>query len=103
MIYRILKAILAAEKAEEWDEKRLLPEALKTTEENRDRLTLKLCDAGYITGLHIIRDVDDLEKPVILWQKSRPTLTIAGLEYLENNGMMQKVKAIAKGIIETVK
>lgn len=100
IIYRILNAIIAYEKAEEKDLIRFSPEVLKTTAENRDRLITKLVKDGYVDGMTIISGIDNAPAPVILWHSSNPTITIKGMEYLEQNSMMQKAKHIARDIID---
>ena len=102
IIYRILKAIVEYEKAEEPSLLYFEPERLKTTAENRDRLILKLVDAGYIKGIYTIDDIDGQTKPVIIWNRSTPTITVEGMQYLEENSMMRKVANALKGIGETL-
>jgi hypothetical protein len=97
IIYRILKALQANMTAEEWDMRCLSSVALKTEDTKRDALLLLLQDSGYISGLrteqfiHMPAPAVDLSTP--------PRITLKGLEYLEENSMMKKAKAIAKGII----
>ena len=102
IIYRILKAIKHYEMAEIKTLEHFTPDMLKTTKENRDRLILKLIDAGYVTGFRVVQKIDGLESPVILWETSNPSVTIKGLEYLEDNSMMKKVKETLKGIANVV-
>lgn len=101
-IYRILKAVRSYELAEEGSLLWFEPERLKTTAENRDRLVLKLIDKGYLKGFHIIRDIDGQTKPVIVWRDSSPEITIEGMEYLEENGLMKKAAELVRGIREVL-
>ena len=99
IIYRILKAIQNYETAEIKTLEHFMPDILKTTKENRDRLILKLIDAGYVTGFRVVQEIDGLESPAIIWESSNPSITIKGLEYLEDNTMMKRVKETLKGIV----
>ena len=103
IIYRILKQIRSMELSEEPCDTFLDPEILKTTAPKRDNLVLKLLDSGYITGIRIIDGIDGQRMPHILWASSRPSVTLQGLEYLEENSMMKKAKDLAKGIFDYVK
>ena len=96
IIYRILRNINIMAKAEEPDMRLLSAQALKTTEENRDRLILNLIDDGYVKGFHVLDNVDGLLKPVILWDRSQPSITTAGMQYLQENSMMKKAMEMAK-------
>lgn len=98
IIYRLLQAIIAYEKAEERTLDFFLPERLKTSAENRDRLLVKLVRAGYVDGVRVADDINNLTQPVVLWSASAPSITIRGMEYLEENSMMRKAAAVARGI-----
>lgn len=103
IIYRMLQAILSMETLEKPDVEALLsPEVLKTSQEKRDALALKLLSAGYIEGLRLITNIDGQKYAHILWKHSAPTVTLRGLEYLEENSLMKKAKDLAKGIVEIV-
>lgn len=82
-IARILSAIRVSEEKTSFDPALIDPSVLKVTAECRDTLTLKLSKAGYIDGLFVIDSIDNLDRPRILWEKSRPSVTLAGLEYAQ--------------------
>lgn len=99
IIYKILKAISAAMDYEEFDDDRISPDVLKTTELRRDRLLIELQESGYIKGLRIksfANSGDIIIKPI------KPRITIKGIEYLENNSIMKKAAEMIKGIAEII-
>lgn len=85
---------------EEFDPNILAPEALKCSEEKRDKLLIQLQNAGYISGLRIVRYT---RQPAYIQTPISPEITIKGLEYLEENSLMKKAANLAKGIVDTIK
>lgn len=100
IIYRILRAIKNSMDYEEFDTAILSPEALKCSEEKRDKLLIQLQDSGYISGLRIARY---LRQPAFIQGPISPEITIKGLEYLEENSLMKKAANLAKGVVDTIK
>ena len=98
-IYAILKVLADAMDAGEVDLRLLDPERLGVSENRRNALLAMLVDEGYIEGVHAPRYADRKDRPVYLM---RPSITLKGLEYLEENSMMRKAADIAKGIIDVV-
>ena len=98
VIYRLLKAVAAYERAEEKSLLWFEPDRLRTTVRERDRLAVKLLRAGYIAGLNVLDDIDNQMAPVVLWNASRPEITLAGMEYLEENSLMRRAAALAREI-----
>lgn len=98
IIYRLLKAIIAYEKAEEKTLEYFTPERMKTTAENRDRLLIKLMKSGYVEGICTSAGIDNFPDEVVIWNCFSPSITIKGMEYLEDNSMMKKAAALVKGI-----
>ena len=99
LVYRLLRAISQMESAEERDEHMMLlsPEVLKTTEEARDQAVMKLQKAGLIDGVHILKNVNGMQNPVIIWSATYPSLTHAGMMYLESDPAMVNERNKAKG------
>lgn len=97
--YRILRAISQMESAEERDENMTLlcADALKMNDDVRDLVVRDLMDRGYITGIHVIRNIDGLRNPVIMWDASYPSLTPAGRDYLEKSREMKAERDKARG------
>lgn len=53
---------------------------------------------GYITGLSIKRSIDG----EICCSISHPRITLKGLEYLQENSIMQKAASLAKGVADII-
>lgn len=68
---------------------------LKTTEAERDALACKLQREGYITGLYIIETLD-AGPDTVLWEQSRPAVTIKGLELMQTSEPLRKAAAELK-------
>lgn len=102
VIARLLAAIKAGEDDPPFDVALVSPKALKTTELKRDRLALKLQKAGYIDGLFVVDDIDNLPEPVVLWDSSSPSITLDGLEYIATNTTLRKAGAEIKAFAADV-
>ena len=100
-IYRILKALSAAIDDEEFDPERLSAEALGTTERRRNAMLVMLLENGYISGVEAVFYRGGRDP----WPRARlasPRITLKGLEYLQENSIMQKCAKIALGIADRV-
>lgn len=77
-----------------------LPLSVSAQTHNRfQALLIQLQKAGYIEGLNIvqyIRQPERIEPPM------EPHITLQGLEYLQENSLMKKAAAFAKGVKEIV-
>ena len=62
---------------------------LKTYDAERDALACKLQREGYIDGLYIIETLDE-GPDTVLWEQSRPEVTIKGLELMQNSEPLRK-------------
>lgn len=58
-------------------------EALAMPETERDKAALRLYENGYIDGLQIIDGIDRQRAPFIYWPGAKPSVTLKGLEYME--------------------
>ena len=101
LIYRILKYLQMSLDIEEPDFTPISADALEMTQAKWSRIMKMLDDEGYISGLNIIK-INNAPFPFVKFTKST-TLTLKGLEYLEENSMMQKAAKIAKGVMEAIK
>lgn len=96
IIYRILKLL---QQSMDFDSEGFNAERFGTNPNRFQALLIQLQRAGYIEGLDIvqyIRQPEHIEPPM------HPKITLKGLEYLQENSMMKKAAAIAKGIKEIV-
>ena len=99
IIYKILRILQKAMDLEEFDKNTISNDALGLSLPKWSRLMAMLLNEGYITGVKTWNAMDCAYPRVVL---TRPELTLKGLEYLEENGLMKKAANIAKGIIEIV-
>ncbi len=98
LIYRILKILRDSMSADEFDENRIAPERLGTDKNTRDAILVQLLHAGYIEGPQETQCLSDTRPTLTDLQYTK--ITLAGLEYLEENNWMQKAARLAKGIVE---
>lgn len=98
IIYKIIRILQKAMDLEEFDSEELSAEALGLTVPKWSRLMAMLLKEGYISGGQTWNTMDCGYPKVAL---TRPELTMKGLEYLEENGLMKKAAGLAKGIIGT--
>lgn len=94
IVYRILKALEASMNSDEFDADAISAERLKITENRRDKLLIQLLNAGYIENLHVKKYVDEVFPTVQILPDT--TITLKGLEYLEENSLMSKAKDFIK-------
>ena len=86
---RLLAAIRAGESCPAFNTALVDERVLKTTAENRDALARKLAKAGYIDGLYIVETLDE-GPDMILWEESRPEVTVKGLEFMQQSEPLHK-------------
>ena len=98
IIYRILKTLEVSMDAEEFDRCSISAETLRVSEQRLLSLLRMLVEAGLIEGVHI--DVDAVGNFMV--SESRPRLTLKGLEYLNENSLMQRAMKMAKGIKDSI-
>lgn len=99
---RLLAAIKASEEQRSFSTSMVSPKALKTTEEIRDSVAIKLQRSGYIDGLFIVDDIDNMPYPVVMWNASNPTITVKGLEFMQTSSPLRKAGAEIKDIAEDI-
>lgn len=99
VIYRILKAIYDAMDYDEFDFNTISPEALRVTPQKRDALLVMLSKCGLIDGAKLIPVAGGSIQVNFL---GKPRLILDGLEYLEENSLMQKAAKAVKGIMDII-
>ena len=95
IIYRILKYLEAALDVAAPDMIPISAEPLGLTPERWKALMLMLSEEGYIKGLYYKEYVG--EESVLRVDKVK--ITLKGLQYLEENSMMRKVKDETTGVV----
>lgn len=98
VIYRILKALEKAMDFDEFDMDLISYGTLGISENRWLKIMAMLKNEGYIEGLSIKRGLGD----EYLVSGSRPEITLRGLEYLNENSLMRKAAAFAKGVAEAL-
>lgn len=98
IIYRILKYLEAALDVTAPDMTPIKAESLGLTEERWKSLMLMLHKEGYIEGLSYKQYVG--EESVMRVEKVK--ITLKGLEYLEENSLMQKIKNAAMDVVDII-
>ena len=100
LMARLLAAIRVSEDKEVFDLNLVSEQVLNTTARPRDKMAMKLQNAGYITGIVKLDGIDNLEEDIIMWNESKPEVTIKGLEYIQNSEPLRKQKETAQLIPE---
>ena len=98
IIYRILKALEESMDAEEMDDRIISAEALGVSRPRLLSILRMLLQAGLIEGIAVETDVAGN----FLVSKGRPRLTLKGLEYPNENSLMQRAMKMAKGIKDCI-
>lgn len=93
-VYRILSALKKAMDLPGFDVQQIGHEALGATHERWCRYMEMMADVGYITGVEIQRFITG-ETSV---DARDIRITLKGLEYPQENGIMRKLYKAAKGI-----
>lgn len=99
IIYRILKILKDTMDLEKFDNNMLSAESLKILIPKWSRIMALMVQEGYITGIDVWNSMDCRYPRVGM---VRPEITLKGLEYLEQNGLMKRAANIAKGIRSTI-
>lgn len=99
-IYRILSILQKSLDFEAIDVQRLSADNLAITEPKRKALLDMLLKNGYIEGFQVIQYIGDPIPSLEGLENIR--ITLKGLEYLEENSLMQKAARLAKGIAEVI-
>lgn len=104
--FKIMAQLLGAIRACEGDtfNMALVSEGqLRCSEKECDMLAVKLQKARYIEGLYIVDDIDNQPYPVILWEQSKPYITIAGITFIaENKPLREAIKELTKGALNAL-
>lgn len=95
-VYKILASLERAMDCPAFDIQDVGPDALGVTPERWARYIEMMVDVGYIKGVSVRRDI--LGETIVEANGAR--ITLKGLEYLQENTIMQKIYNAAKGIKE---
>ena len=97
-VYHILSTLEKAMDITEFDTSQIRAEVIGVSEQRWARYIEMMADVGYIKGVSVnegiygdlLVNIDDIR------------ITLKGLEYLQENGIMQKMYRAAKGIKEII-
>lgn len=95
-VYKILTALEKAMDLPEFDIMQVGPDALGVTPERWYRYIEMMADVGYVKGVVITKNI--LGETNVIAENAR--ITLKGLEYLQENSIMQRIYKAAKGIKE---
>ena len=95
---RILAAIRANEGNLVFNTSLVDEKIIKADAKTRDWIALQLQKEGYIEGLFVIDDIDNMERPYIMWDASTPHLTIKGIEFINENQPLRKAMKEIKDV-----
>lgn len=98
VIYRILRYLEKAMDYEEADVDFISASALGITEQRWLAIMEMLVKENYVSGISVKRSVDG----DACLSVSDIRITMKGLEYLQENSLMQKAANLAKGIAEII-
>lgn len=104
LIVKLLGIISEQEKAREYNPLMFNEHCIGCPQAQIDCLAKKLQDAGYVSGLMTTEDIDNCDDNLILWELSKPSITLAGIEYMETNSAFLKAKkSLSEAMISTGK
>ena len=95
-VYKILTALEKSMDMEEFNMDLISPERLGVSYERWSKYMEMISDVGYVKGVEVDRDITGAT--VVNCDNIR--ITLKGLEYLQENSIMQKLYKAAKGIKE---
>ena len=98
IIYRILRYLEKAMEYDEVDMDFISAEKLGVSERRWEAVMEMLSNEGYVMGIAVKRSADGQ----ICCLVSSPRITLKGLEYLQENSLMQKAASLAKGVVDIV-
>lgn len=93
-VYKILSSLEAQMDLEQTNIEMISPTALKVSDERWCRYIEMMSDVGYIKGVEMYDDITG-ERHI---EADRMRITLKGLEYLQENTIMQRMYKLAKGI-----
>lgn len=99
-IYKILSILQKSMDYEVVDIRRFSADNLDITEPKRKALLGMLLKNRYVEGFQVIQYIGDPTPNIEGLEGIR--ITLKGLEYLEENSLMQKAARLAKGIAEVL-
>ena len=97
-VYKILSALEKAMDYPKFDISQISYEKMGISKERWCRYIEIMADVGYIKGIEMYEDITG----ELIVEASDMRITLKGLEYLQENSIMQKMYNAAKGIKEVI-
>lgn len=97
-VYRILSVLEKAMDLAEFDISQIGASALGVSEQRWARYLEMMEDVGYIKGVRISEGIDG----TLYVENDGIRITLKGLEYLQENSIMQRVYKAAKGVKDLI-
>nr|DAG44808.1 MAG TPA: YjcQ protein [Caudoviricetes sp.] len=97
-VYRILSTLEKAMDLAEFDISQIGASALGVSEQRWARYLEMMEDVGYIKGVRISEGIDG----TLYVENDGIRITLKGLEYLQENSIMQRVYKAAKGVKDLI-
>lgn len=94
IIYKILRELEKNMGNEKFRIETISPEKMKIFFEKWEQLLILMQDEGYIKGLALSKDLEQMYRHIS--EPIKPQITIRGLEYLAENSFMGKAKEALK-------
>lgn len=98
IIYKILKTLDRYAGCENFDYKLISAKQLKVKYEKWEQLIILLQKDGYIDGVTYTQTLSEKFPHIV--EPIRPNITLKGIDFLENNSIMKKIKEELKLIGE---
>lgn len=96
-VYKILAALEAGMDQPQFDAEQIAPEVLGVSKERWAKYLQMMQDVGYISGVEVHTYITGVSV-----NTRSIAITLKGLEYLQENSMMQKAYRAIKGIRDIV-
>lgn len=100
IIYKILKMLDKYAGCENFEYELISAQKMKTTFEKWEQLLILLQKEGYIDGIIYTQTLS--EKFPHIAEPIRPNITLKGIEFLENNSVMNRIKEDLKLVGEFI-
>lgn len=94
VIYRILRQLDKNKGREDFEVQRISAQEMKIAYEDWEQILIELQESGYIRGIVYTQTMSDKFPHIV--EPIHPCITLKGMEYLETNSMMAKVKDLLK-------
>lgn len=98
-VYKILSTLEKAMDLPEFDISLIGADKLGVSDERWARYIEMMADVGYIKGVTITKDISGATNV----DSDNMRITLKGLEYLQENHIMQKIYRTVKGVKEIIK